>query len=134
MSLIKLIEFEEIGDSRGSLVSLEQMINIPFEIKRIYYIFGTKENVSRGFHAHKNLKQIAICLSGSCTFLIDDGRRKETIKLSNPNVGLYIDGIKWREMHNFTNDCVLLVVASEYFNEEDYIRKYDEFLRMVNEK
>lgn len=133
MSLINLIEFEEIGDSRGSLISLEQMKNIPFEIKRIYYIFGTKKNVSRGFHAHKNLKQIAICLSGSCTFLIDDGRRKDTIRLSRPNVGLYIDGIKWREMHNFTKDCVLLVVASEHFNEEDYIRRYDEFLKVVNE-
>lgn len=133
MSLINLIEFEEIGDSRGSLISLEQMKNIPFEIKRIYYIFGTKKKVSRGFHAHKNLKQIAICLSGSCTFLIDDGRRKDTIRLSRPNVGLYIDGIKWREMHNFTKDCVLLVVASEHFNEEDYIRRYDEFLKVVNE-
>lgn len=77
MSLINLIEFKTLGDDRGSLISLEQNKNIPFEIKRIYYIFGTKENVSRGFHAHKNLEQVAICLSGSCRFILDNGKRRK---------------------------------------------------------
>ncbi|HCR4032409.1 TPA: FdtA/QdtA family cupin domain-containing protein, partial [Morganella morganii] len=84
MSLINLIEFKTLGDDRGSLISLEQNKNIPFEIKRIYYIFGTKENVSRGFHAHRNLQQVAVCLSGSCRFVLDNGEKREEIILNSP--------------------------------------------------
>jgi dTDP-4-dehydrorhamnose 3,5-epimerase-like enzyme len=132
MSLIDLVEFKVLGDERGNLVSLEGNRNIPFDIKRIYYIYGTIENVSRGFHAHVNLQQIVICTSGSCRFLIDDGETKEEIVLNSPSQGLFIDGIKWREMHNFSEDCVLMVLASEYYNEQDYIRDYNEFTRIVN--
>lgn len=128
MSLINLIEFKTLGDDRGSLISLEQNKNIPFEIKRIYYIFGTKENVSRGFHAHKNLQQVAVCLSGSCRFVLDNGEKREDIILNSPDKGLYISNYMWREMHDFSPDCVLIVLASDFYLESDYIRNYDDFM------
>ncbi|MDK2597603.1 sugar 3,4-ketoisomerase [Pseudoalteromonas obscura] len=124
-----LIKFDNLGDKRGSLISLEQNNNIPFNIKRIYYIFDTKEGEARGFHAHKNLEQVAVCVKGSVTFILDDGNSKEEFQLSSPDVGLYISGLKWREMHNFSDDCVVMVIASELYDESDYIRDYDEFLR-----
>ncbi|MBV7405705.1 FdtA/QdtA family cupin domain-containing protein [Enterobacter sp. ENT03] len=131
MSLIKFIDFNILGDERGSLVAIENNKNIPFEIKRIYYIFGTKENVSRGYHAHRDLQQVAICVSGHCEFIIDDGINRESVLLNNPTKGLYIDNNKWREMHNFSEDCVLLVIASKFYDEEDYIRNYDDFLKGI---
>ncbi|WP_368889531.1 FdtA/QdtA family cupin domain-containing protein [Morganella morganii] len=128
MSLINLIEFKTLGDDRGSLISLEQNKNIPFEIKRIYYIFGTKENVSRGFHAHRNLQQVAVCLSGSCRFVLDNGEKREEIILNSPDKGLYINNYMWREMHDFSPDCVLIVLASDFYLESDYIRNYNDFM------
>ena len=125
---IELLNFKTLGDERGSLIALEENYNTPFAIKRVYYIFGTKENVRRGYHAHKYLKQIAICVSGSCRFLLDDGTAKENILLDSPNKGLLIEGLVWREMYDFSEDCILLVVASEHFNEDDYIRDYSLFL------
>ncbi|MCX8788945.1 sugar 3,4-ketoisomerase [Vibrio parahaemolyticus] len=131
MSNIPLISFQKMGDERGSLISLEQHKNIPFDIKRIYYIFDTQSGLARGFHAHYDLEQVAICMKGSVTFLIDDGTTKETVMLSSPDVGLHIKGLKWREMHDFSEDCVLMVVASELYDEADYIRDYDTFLKEV---
>lgn len=131
MSLIKTIEFDLLGDDRGSLISLEENENIPFNIKRVYYIFGTEQGVARGFHAHKNLQQVAICVKGSCRFILDNGTNRESVVLDSPSVGLYIDNNKWREMHDFSEDCVLMVLASNYYDEEDYIRDYDDFLRVV---
>lgn len=128
MKLINTIEFKKLGDERGSLVSLEQNKNIPFDVKRIYYIFGTKEGISRGFHAHKNLEQVAICVKGSCRFLLDNGKIKEEVILDKPDVGLHINSFIWREMHDFSEDCVLMVLASELYDESDYIRDYNNFL------
>ena len=127
MMKVKIIDFNVMGDERGSLISLEQNKNIPFEIKRVYYIFGNKENIRRGFHAHKKLKQVAICLSGSCRFLLDDGDYKSEVLLDNPSKGLLIEDMTWREMFDFSEDCVLVVIASELYDESDYIRDYDEF-------
>lgn len=132
MKLAKLINFNVLGDDRGSLVSLEQHKNIPFDIKRVYYIFDTKPKVSRGFHAHRHLEQIVVCVKGSCRFVLDDGEVKEDLLLNSPQQGLYIGHNLWREMHDFSDDCVLLVVASDHYNEDDYIRNYDEFLTLVN--
>lgn len=126
-----LIKFDNLGDRRGSLISLEENKNIPFSIKRIYYIFGTKKGEARGFHAHKNLEQVAVCLKGSVNFILDDGKSKEEYLLNSPDYGLYIKGLKWREMHDFSDDCVLMVIASELFDESDYIRNYDEFIRAI---
>ena len=125
-------EFQIIGDERGSLVSLEVNKNIPFDIKRIYYIFDTKQGVRRGFHAHKKLEQILICTSGSCDILLDDGEDKNIVRLNSKNEGLYISNNIWREMFNFSQDCVLMVLASEHYDESDYIRNYDDFLLFVN--
>lgn len=131
MTSHKLINFKMLGDERGSLIAIEQGYNAPFEIKRVYYIFDTKEDVERGFHAHINLKQIAIAVKGSCTFVIDNGKQRKEIKLDNPNQGLFIEGLIWREMKNFTHDCVLVVLASEHYDERDYIRDYNTFLQEV---
>ncbi len=130
---IKFIDFNILGDERGSLIAIEELKDIPFEIKRVYYIFGTKQNVRRGFHAHKDLQQIAICVSGSCKFLLDSGKKRvDNIVLDTPNKGLFIDKMIWREMYDFSEDCVLLVLASEYYDESDYIRDYDKFLSVVD--
>ncbi|MCH7340652.1 WxcM-like domain-containing protein [Acinetobacter higginsii] len=132
MSLKKFIDLPDLGDERGGLVSVEANQHIPFDIKRIYYIFAASKDKPRGFHAHKDLKQLAICLHGQCRFVLDNGRQKEEVTLSSPTQGLIIESMTWREMHDFSEDCVLLVLASEHYDESDYIRDYDEFLTTVN--
>jgi dTDP-4-dehydrorhamnose 3,5-epimerase-like enzyme len=132
VSLIKTISLKSLGDERGSLVALEGNKSVPFDIKRVYYIFGTKEGVSRGFHAHKNLKQLAVCVTGSCRFVLDNGKSREEIILDSATTGLVIEDLTWREMHDFSPDCVLMVLASEYYDEADYIRDYNEFLKSLN--
>lgn len=135
MTSYKLVDFKTLGDERGSLIAIEEGYNAPFQIKRVYYIFDTKKGIERGFHAHINLKQIAIAVKGSCTFILDDGQKRKEIKLSNPNQGLFIEGLIWREMKDFSEDCVLVVLASEHYDETDYIRDYEEFLKEIpNEK
>jgi dTDP-4-dehydrorhamnose 3,5-epimerase-like enzyme len=129
---INILDFKILGDDRGSLISIEQSKNIPFDIKRVYYIFGTKKNIRRGFHAHKKLKQVAVCISGSCEFLLDDGKTKKTTLLNSPDKGLLINDMIWHEMYNFSSDCVLMVLADDFYDESDYIRNYDEFLKVVN--
>lgn len=131
-SIGHILEFETIGDERGSLISLEWERNVPFVVKRTYYIIGTKPDVSRGFHAHRDLEQVAICVAGSCDILLDDGLQKKNFRLCKPNQGLCINKMIWHEMHNFSLDCILLVLASEVYDEADYIRKYNAFLREVN--
>lgn len=128
MSLIKLIDFPILGDERGSLLAVEGNKNVPFEIKRVYYIYGTREGVARGFHAHKELKQVAICLNGRCRFVMDDGVHKSEVVLASPSQGLLIDAMQWHEMYDFSPECILLVLASDIYNDSDYIRSYDEFL------
>ncbi|CAH0534711.1 TDP-4-oxo-6-deoxy-alpha-D-glucose-3, 4-oxoisomerase [Vibrio stylophorae] len=132
MKLINIIEFESFNDERGRLVSLESQKNIPFEIRRVYYLFENSGLFPRGMHAHKKLKQIVIALKGSCRFVLDDGSVREELILDDPTKGLLIDSFIWREMHDFSNDCVLCVIASEYFSEDDYIRNYEEFLACRN--
>ncbi|MDM1721937.1 MULTISPECIES: sugar 3,4-ketoisomerase [Acinetobacter] len=128
---IKLIPLQTHGDDRGALIALEQDKNIPFPIKRVYYIFNTKEGVIRGFHAHKELKQVAIAVKGSCRFLLDDGNEKVSILLDNAAQGLLIESCIWREMSDFSEDCVLMVLADNFYNENDYIRDYEEFLKTI---
>ena len=132
MSLIKIINFPSIGDNRGSLVAMETMDKIPFNIKRVYFIFDTQKNVSRGFHSHKNLQQLAVCVSGKCRMTLDDGKKREEVWLDSPNKGIFIDKYIWREMHDFSEDCVLLVLVSEHYDESDYIRSYDDFKEALN--
>ena len=131
MSLIKTINFPPLGDDRGSLVALESFKTVPFEIKRVYYIFGTKEGVARGFHAHKSIKQVMVCVTGSCNILLDNGLKREEVLLDSPTKGLLIEDLIWREMQSFSPDCVLIILANEYYKENDYIRDYQEFLSAI---
>lgn len=131
MSLIHWIDFPKIGDDRGNLVALEGNKNIPFSIKRVYYLFDLQSDIPRGFHAHKELVQVAVCVKGRCDILMDDGKSKEIVTLDSPDKGLLIDVMQWHEMHNFSDDCVLLVLASDVYDEADYIRSYEQFQNEV---
>ncbi|MBO5317373.1 MAG: WxcM-like domain-containing protein [Oscillospiraceae bacterium] len=126
--------FPPHGDDRGQLVAIEATKDLPFAIKRVYYIYDTLPGVRRGFHAHRNLQQILICVSGSCKIHLDDGHDTAEVTLDKPNEGLYIANNMWREMYDFTPGAVLLVLASEYYDEADYIRNYEDFLKMVQEE
>ncbi|WP_279045261.1 sugar 3,4-ketoisomerase [Cedecea davisae] len=128
---IEFIPLQMHGDERGLLVALEQTKNVPFDIKRVYYMFNTQEGIRRGFHAHKELIQLAIPVKGSCKFLMDDGREKVNITLDDPASGLLIEPMVWHEMYDYSDDCVLLVLASDYYDEADYIRNYEAFIKQV---
>ncbi len=127
----QLIKFPVHGDHTGSLVALEKGEDFPFDIRRVYYIWGTDKDAVRGKHAHRKLEQVIVCTSGSCDFILDDGRERETIHLDNPTEGLHIKNNIWREFTNFSPDCVVMVLASEHYDESDYIRNYDDFLESV---
>lgn len=127
-----IINLQSLGDSRGGLVVAEAQKNIPFEIKRVYWIHGTQQGVARGFHAHKALRQVAVAVAGSCDMVLDDGRAQKNVRLDSASKGLFIGPGTWREMNNFSEDCVLVVFADAHYDEADYIRDYDEFLGTVN--
>ncbi|CAM6314619.1 sugar 3,4-ketoisomerase [Enterobacter hormaechei] len=129
---IKYIPLQIHGDERGSLVALEQANDVPFDIKRVYYMFNTQKEIRRGFHAHKRLVQIAIVVKGTCKFLMDDGNEKVNITLDNPATGLLIEPMIWHEMYDYSDDSVLLVLASDLYDESDYIRNYDDFIKLVS--
>lgn len=124
-----LTNFKIFGDSRGKLISLENNKNIPFEIKRVYYIYDTLSDQVRGMHAHINLEQIIVAVNGSCKFILDDSNKRETVLLNRPDIGLYIGKEMWREMHDFSTDCRLIVLASQLYDEKEYIRDYDDFIK-----
>ena len=128
---VRLIDFCSIGDNRGWLTPLEEHRQIPFSVKRVYVIHGTLPDVSRGFHAHRDLEQVAVCVAGHCTFVIDDGRQRQEILLDSPNKGLHIKSMVWREMHDFSADCVLMVLANRLYDQSDYVRNYAEFQRLA---
>ncbi|WP_312995454.1 FdtA/QdtA family cupin domain-containing protein [Leclercia sp.] len=128
---IDFIPLQVHGDDRGALVSLERERNIPFDIRRVYYIFDTKRGVTRGFHAHRKLKQVAIAVKGSCRFILDDGNERVNVILDNPTQGLLINSFVWREMTDFSEDCVLMVLADMEYEESDYIRDYSTFKMIV---
>ena len=130
MQVVKYM-FQPHGDERGQLVALEEFKDIPFQIKRVYYMYDTLEGVVRGFHAHKTLRQILICIHGSCKIKLDNGKEKKIIPLEKPYEGLYVSSVMWREMFDFSPDAVLMVLASDLYDESDYIRDYDEFLEYV---
>ncbi len=127
-------KFPPHGDDRGQLVAIEELKDIPFEIKRVYYMYDTSEGVTRGKHAHKSLQQILICIHGKCKILLDDGAEKAVVSLENPYEGLFLGNNIWREMYNFSPDAVLMVLASELYDESDYIRNYNEFLEFVKNR
>jgi len=126
-----LLRFNVRGDHNGSLVALEKGDDFPFEIKRVYYIWGTAHDVVRGKHAHRKLEQVIVCTSGSCDFILDDGHEKTTVHLDSPSQGLHIKNNIWREFTNFSSDCVVMVLASEHYDESDYIRDYEQFKKEI---
>ena len=132
MKNCRIIDFKKIGNSDvGYLTAIEGNREIPFNIKRVYYIYNVPKEIKRGFHAHKTLEQVLICMSGSIKIKVDDGSKKKIIELNNSNKGLYIGLGVWREMYDFQQNSVLLVLASEYYNENDYIRDYETFKKIV---
>jgi len=132
MKNCRIVDFKKIGNSDvGFLTALEENREIPFNIKRIYYVYTVPKEIKRGFHAHRRLEQILICMSGRVKIKVDNGNEKRIFELSNPSKGLYIGPGVWREMYDFGKNAVLLVLASECYNEGDYIRDYEEFLKMI---
>ena len=127
----KLIKMNVIGDERGKLISIEANKNISFDIKRVYYIFDTLPDQERGKHAHKNLEQLIIAMDGACQFILDDGENRESVWLNRPDVGLYIGKNMWREMRHFSYGCKLMILASDYYNEDEYIRDYSVFKETI---
>ena len=128
-----LISLAIKGDVRGNLIAIEQCRDVPFEMSRVYYLFGTQPGVTRGLHAHRQLQQLAIAVAGSCNMLLDDGVKRTTIRLADPARGLLIRPMVWHEMSDFSADCVLMVVADAPYDEADYIRDYDEFLSFAGQ-
>jgi dTDP-4-dehydrorhamnose 3,5-epimerase-like enzyme len=129
---IERIQLQKHGDSRGMLIALEQEKNVPFEIRRVYYLFATKGDVHRGQHAHRHLNQLAVCVRGSVTFLLDDGHGPAEVVLDDPSQGLLLGQMVWRELFNFSDDCVLMVLADQFYDPADYITDYGAFLLEVN--
>ncbi len=119
-------------DKWGKLVALEGNGEIPFNIKRVYYIYGVEEGVRRGFHSHKKLEQVLICIHGSVKILLKTPDEEEIVTLNKPNEGLYIGPNVWREMYDFDDDGILLVLASDHFKPSDYIREYDKYEKYYN--
>jgi len=121
-----------MGDERGSLIAFEENHNVPFDIKRVFYIYGTQENIPRGQHAHYKTKQLLVAVHGGCKVTLDNGKEKKTYTLNKPNIGLLQNALIWGTMHDFTEDCILMVFADTYYDESDYIRDYDKFLKEIS--
>jgi dTDP-4-dehydrorhamnose 3,5-epimerase-like enzyme len=128
MALVERIRFQHIENDAGSIVVAESERSVPFAIQRVYYLFGVPAEQRRGAHAHKTLTQVAVCVKGSVRFRLDNGRESEEVVLSRPNEGIVIRPMFWRDMYDFSSDCVLMVLASAHYDERDYIRNYDEFI------
>ncbi len=134
MSIIKFLELDSKVDNRGYLGILESTRHIPFDIKRIYFLKNLQSDIPRGFHTHKKLIQAAVCISGNYEMILDDGKNKESVALNSSHSPLLIEPLIWHEMQNFSHDCIILVLASDFYFEDDYVRDYAQFLRMVNEE
>lgn len=128
---IRTITFQPKGDAKGWLIALQAGEQVPFAIQRIYYIYATDAGVRRGRHAHRRLRQMAICVAGSCRFIMDDGFKRQVITLDKNTEGLLIEPMIWHEMEAFSANCVLLVLASDRYDETEYIRNYEEFVALA---
>ncbi|MEI8389687.1 MAG: FdtA/QdtA family cupin domain-containing protein [bacterium] len=128
----KLIDLNVNGDDRGSLVAFEKNQNVPFEVKRAFYIFDTKGEITRGVHANKKSEFLLIVISGSCRVKVDTGKEQDDILLNKPQKALYLNKLVWKEMYEFSHNTVLLVLSNEYYDENEYIRDYNHFFNMVN--
>ncbi len=127
----KILEFSEYGDERGSLVIAEGNMDVPFEIKRVFYMYGSDPDVIRGQHANKESEFVLINVSGSSKVKIDNGRENVIVELNKPRMGLYLSTMIWKDMYDFSADSVLLVLASTHYDGSEYIRDYDEYLKII---
>lgn len=127
-----MITFHKRTGPEGALSFLEAERDLPFPVKRIYYIYDVPAGGRRGFHAHKELQQCLLCIHGSCKILLDDGAERKVVELNNPNEGLFIGPVTWREMFDFSEGAVLVAFVSEFYDEADYIRSYDQFLEYID--
>jgi hypothetical protein len=123
-----LIHFPKISNPAGNITPVENLINVPFKIKRVYYLYDIPGGESRGAHGHKQLESVIIALSGSFDVTIDDGKNKKTVQLNRPYFGLNVKSGMWRDLSNFSSGAICLVLASEKYEEQDYIRDYEEYL------
>lgn len=130
---IKLMEFPRHMDEYGSLVPIEASDSVPFDIKRVYYIYGVEKGVRRGFHSHADLEQVLICVSGHVRILVKTPWEEQEIFLDDPQKGLYIGPMVWREMFDFSGDAVLLVLAGDHYKVEDYIRDYNKYEQIARQ-
>lgn len=131
MRAVRLIDLPQIHDPRGDLTFVEGNRHVPFEIKRVYYLYNVPVDAQRGGHAHRQLQQVIFALSGSFRLKIDDGIRKSEYWMRDPRKGLYVSQMVWREMDSFSQGAVCMVLASQPYSEDDYFRNYDDFLRNV---
>ena len=130
---IRLLEWKDLGDERGNLVVVEGNMDIPFEIKRIFYISGSDDTVVRGQHANRLSEFVMINVSGTSKVKVDNGEESRVIELNRPRMGLYLKNNIWKDMYDFSADSILLVLASEHYDESEYIRDYQEYLRFIKE-
>tara|TARA_B000000557_G_C20598130_1_gene368495 strand:- start:155 stop:550 length:396 start_codon:yes stop_codon:yes gene_type:complete len=120
-----------LGDERGYLAAIESLDTIPIDIKRVYYMFGSAKGIVRGQHAHRKLRRFAVCITGSCKISFNDGKSSKSIVLDNHLKCVSLEPMIWQELSDFSSDCVVLVLADAHYDESDYIRDYDEFLRLI---
>ena len=127
----KILEFGDLGDERGNLVVVEGEQDIPFEIKRVFYIYGSDSEVVRGQHANRNSEFVLINVSGTSKVRVDNGFEEEIIELNRPRMGLYLPTMLWKDMYDFSEDSVLLVITNTHYDGAEYIRDYDEYVKEV---
>lgn len=127
----KILEFPELGDERGNLVVIEGGIQIPFDIKRIFYIYGSDDTVVRGQHANRQSEFVLINVSGTSKVRVDDGQEERIIELNKPKMGIYLDKMVWKDMYDFSPDSVLIVLANTHYDGSEYIRNYDDYLKEI---
>lgn len=128
----KLIDLSVRGDNNGHLLACEYTKNCPFDVKRVFWIFDTKPGIVRGSHANRNSEFLLVAINGSCKIKVDDGKNQEIVTLNNPHTGLYLNKMMWKEMYDFSYNAILLVLTNTLYDEKEYIRNYDEFLKEVN--
>ncbi len=127
----RILEFKEFGDERGSLVVAEGESDIPFEIKRVFYMYGSEPDIIRGRHANRNSEFVLINVAGTSRVRLDDGFTTRVVELDKPRMGLYMAPMIWKDMYDFSPDSVLLCLSSRHYDAQEYIRNYDEFTKEV---
>lgn len=132
---VKILEFPDLGDERGNLVVIEgEGFGAPFDIKRVFYIYGSDDTVVRGQHANRRTEFVLINVAGSSKVRVDNGHESKVYELNRPRMGLYLPTMLWKDMYDFSSDSVLLVLASEHYDGSEYIRDYEEYKKEITEQ